>query len=95
MKANDEIYTMAVFSNERVPSAHMMAAWVSLQPSGCFREEKNFSIVLANTDSCHPTHSLSTILRGIFKKFPHFYIFAGNGEGRSSSNWSCLRVSCD
>jgi len=34
-------------------------------------------------------------LRGIFKKFPHFYIFAGNGEGGRSINWSCLRVSCD
>ena len=32
---------------------------------------------------------------GIFKKFPHFYIFVGNGEGGSSSNWSCLRVLCD
>ena len=31
----------------------------------------------------------------IFKKFPHFYIFAGNGEGGRSSNWSCLRVLCD
>jgi len=29
-------------------------------------------------------------IRGIFKKFPHFYIFAGNGEGGRSSNWSCL-----
>jgi len=34
-------------------------------------------------------------LRGFFKKFPHFYIFAGNSEGGRSSNWSCLRVSCD
>jgi hypothetical protein len=25
-------------------------------------------------------------VQGIFKKFPHFYIFAGNGEGGSSSN---------
>jgi len=35
------------------------------------------------------------VLRGFFKKFPHFYIFAGNGEGGRSSNWLCLRVSCD
>ena len=35
------------------------------------------------------------MIRGFFKKFPHFYIFAGNGEGGRSSNWSCLRVSCD
>jgi hypothetical protein len=62
MKANDEIYTLAIFSKEWVPSAHRKAAWVSLQPFGCFREEKNFSIVLGNTDSCHPTHSPSTIL---------------------------------
>jgi len=34
-------------------------------------------------------------IRGQFKKFPHFYIFAGNGEGGRSSNWSCLRVSYD
>ena len=34
-------------------------------------------------------------IQGFFKKFPHFYIFAGNGEGSSSSNWSCLRGSCD
>jgi hypothetical protein len=33
------------------------------------------------------------IVRGKFKKFPYFYIFAGNGEGGRSSNWSCLRVS--
>jgi len=31
-----------------------------------------------------------TYLRGMFKKFPHFYIFTGNGEGGRSSNWSCL-----
>jgi len=30
------------------------------------------------------------LLRGILKKFPHFYIFVGNGEGGRSSNWSCL-----
>ena len=36
-----------------------------------------------------------TYIRGIFKKFPHFYTFAWNGEGGRSSNWSCLRVSCD
>jgi len=26
-------------------------------------------------------------IQEIFRKFPHFYIFGGNGEGRSSSNW--------
>ena len=31
----------------------------ALQPPGCFKE-KNFSIVLGNLDSCHPTHSPST-----------------------------------
>ena len=39
--------------------------------------------------------NVELLVRGIFKKFPHFYIFAGNGEGGRSSNWSCLRVSCD
>jgi len=37
----------------------------------------------------------SQYIGGFFKKFPNFYIFAGNGEGGRSSNWSCLRVSCD
>jgi len=41
------------------------------------------------------TSSWVLIIRGIFIKFLHFYIFAGNGEGGRSSNWSCLRVSCD
>jgi hypothetical protein len=36
-----------------------------------------------------------TYIQGIFKKFPHFYIFAENGEDGRSSNWSYLRVSCD
>jgi len=41
------------------------------------------------------TSSWVLIIRGIFKKFPHFYIFAGNGEGGRSSIWSYLRVSYD
>jgi len=28
MKPNNEIYALAIFSKERVPSAHRMAAWV-------------------------------------------------------------------
>ena len=35
---------------------------------------------------------LAAIIRRFFKKFPHFYIFAGNGEGGSSSNWSASFV---
>ena len=42
-----------------------------------------------------PQNIKQKIVRGFFKKFPHFYIFAGNGEGGRSSNWSCLRVSYD
>jgi len=44
---------------------------------------------------CHFSQSVLKQIRGFFKKFPHFYNFAGNGEGGRSSNWSCLRVSCD
>ena len=39
-----------------------------------------------------PTYVINT---RVVQKFLYFYIFAGNGEGGRSSNWSCLRVSCD
>ena len=46
----------------------------TLQPSGCFREEKNFSNVLGNTDSCNPTHSPSTIIYWLNSTILMWYI---------------------
>jgi hypothetical protein len=46
MKASDEIYTLTIFSNERVPSAHRMAAWVDPTAlSMLYRREKFLNCV--------------------------------------------------
>jgi len=54
---------------------------------------------LHHTEDCnvytHHLYNFRSYVWGIFKKFPNFYIFAGNCEGVRNSNWSCLRVSCD